>query len=282
MSDHDELQEGADDPEEDYAKKQFGLLMYRLQKLPPRSRARLQSDFAQKMIDSTLSVGTPKGTLSFVLLGKTAAGRAMTVLTKQPATIAWINSFDPGSVFWDIGASVGVFSLYAALATDTRVVAFEPAAVNYYLLSANCEANKLHDRVDCLLIGVGARRAIARLEVSQFRAARSFSFRGKRTEPYEGRQAAVVLSIDELVEDYGLPCPNYVKIDAPGASEGIVAGAARTFKRPDVRQIHLEVRDTSKGGQRILEMLNQSGFAATSKDTHGGSADVTFGRVGVR
>jgi FkbM family methyltransferase len=274
----DELQQGPDDPEEDYAKKQFGLLMYRLQKLPPRSRARLQSDFAQKMIDSTLSVGTPKGTLSFVLLGKTSAGRAMTVLTKQPATIAWINSFEPASVFWDIGASVGVFSLYAALATDTHVVAFEPAAVNYYLLSANCEANKLQDRVDCLLVGVGARRAIARLEVSQFRPARSFSFRGKRAEPHEGRQAAVVLSIDELVEDYGLACPNYIKIDAPGASEGIIAGAAHTFRRPDVRQIHLEVRDTSKGAQRILEMLKQSGFAPTSKNTHGGSADVTFAR----
>jgi hypothetical protein len=75
-----------------------------------------------------------------------------------------------------------------------------------------------------------------------------------------------------------LPCPNYIKIDAPGASEGVIAGAARTFRRPDVRQIHLEVRDASKGGQRILEMLNQSGFAATSKDTHGGSADVTFAR----
>jgi FkbM family methyltransferase len=274
----DELQQGPDDPEEDYAKKQFGLLMYRLQKLPPRSRARLQSDFAQKMIDATVSVGTPKGTLSFVLLGKTSAGRAMTLLTKQPATIAWINAFEPGSVFWDIGASVGAFSLYAALATDTRVVAFEPAAVNYYLLSANCEANRLQDRVDCLLVGVGGRRAIARLEVSQFRPARSFSFRGKRAEPYEGRQAAVVLSIDELVEDYGLPCPNYIKIDAPGASEGIIAGAARTFRRPDVRQIHLEVRDTSKGGQRILEMLNKSGFAATGKDTHGGSSDVTVGR----
>jgi len=170
MSDSaDELLQDPDDPEEDYVKKQFGLLMYRLQKLPPRSRAKLQSDFTQKMIDSTLSVGTPKGTLSFVLLGKTSAGRAMTVLTKQPATIAWIDSFEPGSIFWDIGASVGVFSVYAALATDTRVVAFEPAAVNYYLLSANCEANKLQDRVDCLLVGVGRQRSIAKLEVSQGR-----------------------------------------------------------------------------------------------------------------
>jgi len=274
----DDLREGADDPEEDYVKKQFGLLLYRLQKLAPRSRARLQSDFTQKMIDSTLAVETPKGTLSFVLLGKTSGGRAMTVLTKQPATIEWIDSFQPGSVFWDIGASVGVFSVYAALATNTRVVAFEPAAVNYYLLSANCEANKLHDRVDCLLVGVGRQRSIARLEVSQFRPARSFSFRGKRDQPYESRQAAVVQSIDELVEEYGMPCPNYIKIDAPGASEDIIAGATRTFRRNEVRQIHLEVRDTSKGGQRILEMLNQSGFAPISKDTHGGSADVTFAR----
>src|SRR5262245_21581173 len=279
MSEHvDELQHDPDDPEEDYVKKQFGMLMYRLQKLPPRSRARLQSDFTQKMIDSTLSVGTPKGMLSFVLLGKTSAGRAMTVLTKQPATIAWIDSFEPGSVFWDVGASVGVFSLYAALATDTRVVAFEPAAVNYYLLSANCEVNKLQARVDALLVGLGKHRSIAKLEVSQFRPARSFSFRGKRGEPYDGRQAAIVLSVDELVEDYGLPCPNYLKIDAPGASEGIIAGAARTLRRSEVRQIHLEVRDSSKGGQRILEMLNQSGFARVGKDIHGGSADVTFER----
>jgi len=154
--------------------------------------------------------------------------------------------------------------------------------VNYYLLSANCEANKLQDRVDCLLVGVGRQRSIARLEVSQFRPARSFSFRGKRDQPYESRQAAVVLSIDELVEQYGVPCPNYIKIDAPGASEDIIAGATRTFRRSEVRQIHLEVRDSSKGGQRILEMLNQSGFAPISKDTHGGSADVTFTRVGVR
>ena len=279
MSEYDdELREGVDDPEEDYVKKQFGLLLYRLQKLAPRSRARLQSDFTQKMIDSTLAVETPKGTLSFVLLGKTSGGRAMTVLTKQPATIEWIDSFQPGSVFWDIGASVGVFSVYAALATDTTIVAFEPAAVNYYLLSANCEANKLQDRVDCLLVGVGRQRSIARLEVSQFRPARSFSFRGKRDQPYESRQAAVVLSIDELVEGYGVPCPNYIKIDAPGASEDIIAGATRTFRRSEVRQIHLEVRDSSKGGQRILEMLNQSGFAPISKDTHGGSADVTFAR----
>jgi FkbM family methyltransferase len=275
----DELHDGAEDVEEDFAKKEFGLLMYRLQKLPPRARARLQSDFVQKMVETTLPVETPKGKLSFVLLGKTSAGRAMSVLTKQPATIEWIDGFQPGSVFWDVGANVGVFSLYAALGTDTKVVAFEPAAVNYFLLAANCEANNLFTRVDCLLVGVGKDRAIDRLEVSQFRSGRSFSFRGKDSESFAARQASVVLSIDQLVEDYGLACPNYIKIDAPGASEAIVAGASRTLRRPDVRQIHLEVREQSKGGPRIIEMLKQTGFAATRKDEHGGSSDLTFARV---
>ena len=274
-----ELHEGTEDPEDDYVKKQFGLLMYRLQKLPAKSRARLQSDFAQKMIDATLSVETRRGTLSFVLLGKTSGGRALSVMTKQPATIDWIDQFEPGSVFWDVGANVGVFSLYAALGNRAKVVAFEPAAVNYFLLAANCEANNLFHQIDCLLVGLGRQRSIERLEVSQFRSGRSFSFKGK-DEAYEGRQAAVVLSMDELVEEYGVPCPNYIKIDAPGASESIIAGAARTLRRPELRQIHLELRD-SKGGQRIREMLTQGGFAATTTSLHGGSADVTFARIGV-
>lgn len=272
------LHEGPEDPEDDYVKKQFALLMYRLQKLPTKSRARLQSDFAQKMIDTTLAIDTPKGKLSFVLLGKTSGGRAISAITKQPATIEWIDSFEPGSVFWDIGANVGVFSLYAALGSNTKVVAFEPAAVNYFLLAANCEANNLFNQIDCLLVGVGRRRAIDRLEVSQFRSGRSFSFRGKADEPYAARQASVVLSIDELVEDYGLACPNYIKIDAPGASEAILAGAERTLRRRELRQVHLEIREQSKGGQRILDMLKEGGLAATSKALHGGSADLTFAR----
>lgn len=279
MSDYvEELQKEPEDPEEEYAKKEFGLLMHRLQKLPPRARARLQSAFTQKMVDTTLAVDTPKGQLSFVLLGKSSAGRALSLLTRQPATIAWIDAFKPGSVFWDVGASVGVYSLYAALGTGTKVVAFEPAAVNYYLLAANCEANRLYDQIDCLLVGLGREQTVARLEVSQFRPARSFSFRGKSGEPHEGRQAAVVLSIDQLVDDYGLACPNYIKIDAPGASEAIVAGAARTLRRPDLLEVHLEVRESSKGGQRIIEMLGQCGFSPVGRDAHGGSADVTFVR----
>lgn len=275
----DSLDQKPEHPEESWVKKEFGLLLHHLQQLPEGSRARVQASFAQQLMNQTVAIDTPRGPVSFVLLGKPTAGRAVTMLRRQPATIAWIDSFRPDSLFWDVGANVGVYTLYAALRRDTKVVAFEPAAVNYFLLAANCEVNKM-DNVECLLLGLGSEKTIARLEVSQFEPAQSFSFRGKPDQPHRGRQAALILSMDQLIDEYALPCPNYIKIDAPGLSEAIITGGMRMLQRQDVREVHIEVREQSKGGQRIVEMMKQRGFVVASRDAHSGSADVTFERRG--
>ena len=204
----------------------------------------------------------------------------MSMLTKQPATIEWIDRFRPNSVFWDVGANVGVYTLYAALRGDTSVVAFEPAAVNYFLLAANCEVNHLYGRVQCLLAGLGHEKTVARLELSQFAVAQSFSFLGKRKRPYAGRQSAFILSMDQLVEEYGLPCPNYIKVDVPGLTGAIVAGGARTLRRLEVRELHIEMRVDSAGVKRVIEMLKPSGLLLAGRAMHG-STDLTFVRPDV-
>ena len=104
------------------------------------------------------------------MFGETSGFRAKGLLTKQKATIAWIDSFRPDSVFWDIGANIGSYTLYAALRPDMRVVAFEPAAVNYFILAANCELNGFGERVDCLPIGVGGGKSVERLDDLTVRA----------------------------------------------------------------------------------------------------------------
>ena len=275
----DDVEHASEHPEEIWAKKVFGLLLHQLDQLPEASRARLQGRFAHELLNETCTVDTPKGKLSFVLLGRTAAGRALNLLTKQPGTIAWIDTFRPGGVFWDVGANVGAYTLYAGLRGDTNVVAFEPAAVNYFLLTANCEANGQTDRVQCLNVGLGAARSISGLEVSQFDPAKSFGFhaRPELDEP-RVRQATVVLSMDQLVEEYGLAVPTYIKIDAPGMTDAILAGGARLLQRPEVRELHVEVRETTKAGQRILEALVRHGFTVTGRHEHGQTADVTFAR----
>jgi len=270
--------EEPEDPESTYIKKQFKLLLYRLQLLPESVRARVQGHLTEILLSRTVTMDTPRGKLLFTALGRSGAGRGMTMLTKQPLTIEWIDRFEPGSVFWDVGANVGVYTLYAALRGDTKVVAVEPAAVNYFLLTANCEANGFDDRVQCLLAGLGGRRTLATLEVSQFAPASSFGFRNKEHHGYPGRQAALMFPMDQLVEEYGLPCPNYIKIDVPGLSEEILAGAARTLQRPELRELHIEAREDSSGGRRILETLKRSGMYPHGSERHG-STDTIFARA---
>ena len=40
--------------------------------------------------------------------------RAYTFYTKEPETVDWIDKFNNGSNFIDIGANIGIYSLYAA------------------------------------------------------------------------------------------------------------------------------------------------------------------------
>ena len=264
--------------ERDDTKQEFESAFHRLRRLPDSARARLQSRFSQALLDETFEIDTPKGPLKFVLLGRGTSIRAMCVLTKQPATIQWIESFRPDSVFWDVGANVGVYALYAALRGDTRVVAFEPAAVNYFLLAANCEANDLDAVVDCLLVGLGDEKAIGHLAVSQFSPAKSFSFRTTPDQKHQRQQAALLLSMDQLVEEYGLACPNYIKIDVPGLTESIVAGGEHLLRQPELLELHIEMREHSGTGQRILEKLTQAGFEVVGRPAHAGATDLIFAR----
>ncbi len=250
-----------------------------IEPLPLEARAKVQGELARALVGDALHIETPRGTLLFAVLGEKSGFRARGLLTKQQATIAWIDGFAPGSTFWDIGANIGSYGLYAALLPDMRVVAFEPAAINYFVLAANCELNAFGERMDCLQLGLGAAHSIGHLDLSQFAAAHSFSFRAKGRHPAASRQACVILSADELVEDYGLACPNYIKIDVPAMTEAIIEGAARTLRRPELRELHIEARESSTGGRRIVELLAQAGFGIAARHTQRESTDLTFTRT---
>jgi FkbM family methyltransferase len=266
--------------EREEIKREFERALHGLRHLPDAARVRVQSRLSQALLDETFEIDTPRGPLKFVLLGRGAGIRAMCVLTKQPATIQWIESFRPDSVFWDVGANVGVYALYAALRGDARVVAFEPAAVNFFLLAANCEANGLDAKVDCLLIGLGREKSIGHMAVSQFVPAESFRFRGTSVPRHPTQQAALILSMDQLVEEYGVACPNYIKIDVPALTEAILVGGPRLLARPEVRELHVEMREDSSTGQRIVALLSQAGFEIVGRPAHGGATDLTFAKPG--
>ena len=54
----------------------------------------------------------------------------------EPELLDWIDTFPPDAVFYDLGASIGLFSLYAGF-RGAKVYAFEPEAQNFGTLELN-------------------------------------------------------------------------------------------------------------------------------------------------
>ena len=69
--------------------------------------------------------------------------RSNTFSIKEPETLEWIDRFQRGSVFWDVGANVGIYSCYAAKRSNSKVFAFEPSVFNLELLARNIVLNCL-------------------------------------------------------------------------------------------------------------------------------------------
>ena len=95
-------------------------------------------------------------------------------------------------------------------------------------------------------------------------------------------------SIDEFIRYYNVTCPNYIKIDVPGLTNEILAGATHTLSRPEVKQIQLEAGESRQSGQRIIALLRGYGFKISRRNLrylkHGitvESGDLVFSREGL-
>ena len=69
--------------------------------------------------------------------------------TKEKETIEWIDGFEKNKnmIFWDIGANIGIYSIYAALKHQhIQVVSFEPSTSNLRILSRNISINNLDEK----------------------------------------------------------------------------------------------------------------------------------------
>ena len=92
--------------------------------------------------------------------------RVTTFATKEPETLEWIDHLPQNSLVWDIGANVGLYTVYAALKRKSRVVAFEPSVFNLELLARNLYLNHLQDRVTLLPIALSDQMGSNKLRMS--------------------------------------------------------------------------------------------------------------------
>lgn len=81
------------------------------------------------------AIAHPTGDVYFVTPNEHCEFRVRSFFDKEPDTIEWLAEINPGEVYIDVGANVGMYAIWAAKTTGARVVAFEPESQNFALLN---------------------------------------------------------------------------------------------------------------------------------------------------
>jgi FkbM family methyltransferase len=235
-----------------------------------QARARAVEDLSQSML---ATVETNEGPIRFFCPSPLLAMRAKTLLTKEPDTIRWIDSFAVPCVFWDVGANVGVYSLYAASKPAVSVLSFEPLAANFHVLSRNIQLNDFGERVSAYCVALSGITELGVLNIASPAMGSALTQFGQLGEmsPYcakdlEGSAHGMIgYSMDDFISQFHPPFPNYLKMDVDGLELVILLGAKRTLRDSRLRSLMVEL-SMSHGDQRqqACALLQDCGFSLMS------------------
>jgi len=151
----------------------------------------------------------------------------------EPEILDWIDSIPQGEVLYDIGASNGIFAMYAA-ACGLRVIAIEPDPMNYFLLSYNNYLNSRSTGValeGCYNLAISATMEVGRIYIKRMELGGHEKILDKpqdvfgRTFQPEYSHPVLKCALDDLNGMYGIPRPRYLKIDVDGSEAEVLSGA---------------------------------------------------------
>jgi FkbM family methyltransferase len=192
--------------------------------------------------------------------------RVDTLFTKEPVTLDWISAFRPGEILVDIGANVGMYSVWAAKTRGARVYAFEPEAQNYALLNRNIVANGLGGQVTAYCVALSDRAGYSELHLSDLQVGGSCHSYGEpvdfKHEPMRPvfSQGCFAARLDDLVACGAVPQTDHIKIDVDGIEPQVVAGARRVLAEAKLRSLLVEVNQNLADHRQMTAELKSLGF----------------------
>ena len=199
----------------------------------------------------------------------------------------------PGDVVFDVGANIGMFTLFAHELGAARVYAFEPAAEPFAAL----EVNVRRHGVDARLFDVGLGREAGSRALAYYALSSGMSsFYGDRGEEravleriVENQLAANdelpgiaradldfwldehtsaetemcgVRTAADVIDEEGVERIDLLKVVVQKSEADVLAGVAEK-QWPRIRQLVLEVYDLGGRLRRIADLLERRGFAVT-------------------
>jgi FkbM family methyltransferase len=170
--------------------------------------------------------------------------RLRTFWTKEPETLAWIGSFPERGIFYDIGANIGLYSLFCAKNRPKMTIfAFEPQLENYSRLCQNILLNGFKNIIP-VYAGAGQ---VNQVRMFCLKSVQAGSTGGKFGYFPDALQApdvrnGILIKMDDFSLLFGIP--NYVKVDTDGFEEDVLNGMHSLLRHQNLKSMLIEF-DTS-------------------------------------
>lgn len=165
----------------------------------------------------------------------------------------------PGSVVWDVGANVGLFTFCAAFLAGAKgsVIAIEPDPWLASLLNKSAAIQPAYTApVKVIAAAISEGSGITALHITATGRARNFidGASAVTRAPVRATQAAVKISLDWLA-GY-LPLPNVLKVDVEGMEAQVLRGAKNvlTSKPKILCEVYAENQ------QEVAAVLREHGY----------------------
>ncbi|MFA4903520.1 MAG: FkbM family methyltransferase [Desulfobaccales bacterium] len=172
---------------------------------------------------------------------------------REPEILDWIDAFETGCTFFDVGASFGTETLYAALKADgpDKIIAFDLALESSFNLAYNISINNIQ-KVDQYYLALSNGFGL-----HSFQEPSQYHFIKGRNKYDMVAYNTLSISLDQFVNMTQL-YPDYIKIDVDGAEENLILGMIETVQNPKLRSVAIEVSDESEPA--ITSFFKNAGF----------------------
>lgn len=233
--------------------------------------ARIAAHAASKLAP-IITIKSPRGPVRFQCVSANVAKHAWNMVTRERDTIDWISEYvGPNDHVWDVGANIGIYSLYAALQRDVSVTAFEPVAGNFAVLSDAIMRNGVSDRVTPFAMALSDTTGATPIylidpEPGAGLHALNAPVNAKGKFVPQGKIMVAAVRGDDVVKRFSVRPPTHIKIDVDGHELRVLEGMHETL--PNARSVWIEMMEetsaTIGANDNICAWLSDHGFDEAS------------------
>jgi FkbM family methyltransferase len=213
-----------------------------------------------------ISANNKRIDMSFYTPNSLCMYRAETFSDKEPETLAWIEEFGcNNATLFDIGANIGLYSIYHNKINNGKCIAFEPSFFNLKLLAKNINVNNCQHLTTVITNPLSSETRLSNFKygstveggaLSAFGV--DFGYDGEKIQ--NNMQLNVLgVSLDWMFESQIIDVvPNLVKIDVDGIEHIVLQGAKKILEHVNCKSVLVEVNDAFKEQSDKVAILLES------------------------